>query len=98
MPCPVVFDALDLRERETTAVSEELSTADRGFEILQSMCSIGEEGWVLAEDYENAVEFLKEASAEAESEEERGEIMTRWPWDDMDEMTYMERIELDAPC
>ena len=91
VPCPVAFDAQDLGE--TTALNEELSTAERGFDILQSMCGIGEEGWVLVEDYEDAVEFLKEikeeALAEAESEEERGEIMTRWPWDDMDEMTSM---------
>lgn len=91
VPCPIEFDAQDLRE--TTALNEELSPADRGFEILQSMCGVGEEGWVLAEDYENAVEFLKErkeeALAGAESEEERGEIMAHWPWDDMDEMKYM---------
>ena len=91
VPCPVVFDAQDLRE--TTALNEELSTADRGFEILQSTCNVAEEGWVLAEDYENAVEFLKEIKeeglVEAESEEERGEIMAHWPWDDMDETKYM---------
>lgn len=91
VPCPVEFDAQDLRE--TMALDEELSTAERGFEILQSMCGVGEEGWVLTEDYENAVQFLKErkeeALAGAESEEERGEIMAHWPWDDMDEMKYM---------
>ncbi|KAI9507088.1 kinase-like domain-containing protein [Russula earlei] len=58
VPCPVGFDANDLRE--TTVLNEELSKADRGFEFLQGMCGLGEEGWVLAEDYEYAVAFLKE--------------------------------------
>jgi hypothetical protein len=85
--CPVEFDAKDLRE--TTVLNEELSKADRGFEFLQGMCGLGEEGWVLAEDYEYAVAFLKERMEEAltgaESVEEQEEIMAHWPWDDMDE-------------
>ena len=90
MPYPVESDAKD--RRETTVLNEELSTAGRGFEILQDMCSVGEEGWMLAEDYEYAVAFLKErkeAGAGAESVEEREEIMGHWPWDDMDEKEYM---------
>ena len=91
VPCPVEIDAQDLRE--TKALNEELSAADKGFEISQSMCGLGEDGWVLAEDYENAVADLKqikeEVLADAESEEERGEIMAHWPWDDMDETNHM---------
>ena len=91
VPCPVEFDAKDLRE--TTVLNEELSNADRGFEFLQGMCGLGEEGWVLAEDYEYAVAFLKErkeeALAGAELVEEREEIMAHWPWDDVDEKEYM---------
>jgi len=91
VPCPVEFDAKDLRE--TTVLNEELSKADRGFEFLQGMCGLGEEGWVLAEDYQYSVAFLKErkeeALAGAESVEEREEIMAHWPWDDMDEKEYM---------
>jgi hypothetical protein len=91
VPCPVEFDAKDLHE--TTALNEELSKMDRGFEFLQDMCGLGEEGWVLAEDYEYAVAFLKErkedALAGAESVEEQEEIMAHWPWDDMDEKDYM---------
>ncbi|KAF9076022.1 kinase-like domain-containing protein [Rhodocollybia butyracea] len=72
---------------------EELAQAERGFEFLQSMCDVGEEGWVLPEDYDSAVVFLKDrkeaAFAGAESEEDREEIMTQWPWDDMDEEKYM---------
>ncbi|KAF7419382.1 hypothetical protein PC9H_001971 [Pleurotus ostreatus] len=56
--------------------------ASRGFELLQSMGG----------DYESAVAFFKgwkeKALAEAESVEERDEIMAHWPWDDMDEEIY----------
>ncbi|CCM02764.1 uncharacterized protein FIBRA_04872 [Fibroporia radiculosa] len=57
LPCPVKFNAKDLRE--TMALNEDLSTADRGFELLQGMCGLGEEGWVMAEGYEYAAAFLK---------------------------------------
>ncbi|TBU26130.1 kinase-like domain-containing protein [Dichomitus squalens] len=91
VPCPIEFDAKDLRE--TAVLNKQLSEAERGFNILQGMCGVGEEGWVLAEDYENAVAFLKETKEEAlagaESVEEREEIMSHWPWDDMDETEYM---------
>lgn len=91
VPCPVKFDAKDLRE--TAVLKQELSTADRSFEILQAMCGLGEEGWVSAEYYEHAVAFLDDAKeyelAEAKSVVEREEIMAHWPWDDMDEEKYM---------
>ena len=91
VPCPLEFDAEDLRE--TAVLNKELSQASRGFEFLQSMCGVGEEGWVPIEDYEFAVAFLKErkeqALAGAKSMEEREEIMAHWPWDDMDEEVYM---------
>jgi hypothetical protein len=89
--CPIEFDAEDLRE--TTVLGEELSKADRGFEFLQAMRGVGEEGWVLTEDYEEAVAFLQAAKEDAlagsESAEEREEILAHWPWDDMDEQKYM---------
>ena len=91
VPCPLEFDTQDLQE--TTVLNEELSQASQGFEILQSMCGVGEEGWVQTEDYESAVAFLKErkeeALAGAESAKEREEIMAHWPWDDMDEEMWM---------
>ncbi|KAF4566301.1 hypothetical protein EYR36_011718 [Pleurotus pulmonarius] len=91
VPCPLKFDAKDLHE--TTVLVEELGKASRGFELLQSMGGVGEEGWVPVEDYESAVAFFKgwkeKALAEAESVEERDEIMAHWPWDDMDEEMYM---------
>ena len=57
------------------------------------MLGVGEEGWVLGEDYEHAVAFFKECKEEAlagaQSAKEREEIMGHWPWDDMDEDAYM---------
>lgn len=91
LPCHVDIDAKDLRE--TTVLNRDLGIADMGFEFLQNMCGVGEESWVLTEDYECAVALLEEkeeeALAGAESAEEREEIMTHWPWDDMDEEKYM---------
>ncbi|KAH9848501.1 kinase-like domain-containing protein [Lenzites betulinus] len=91
VPCPLEFDAKDLDE--TAVLDKELSEATRGFERLQSMYGVGEEGWVLVEDYERAVAFFKEckegALAGAQSAKEREEIMAHWPWDDMDEDMYM---------
>ncbi|KAJ3740648.1 hypothetical protein DFH05DRAFT_1581996 [Lentinula detonsa] len=92
VPCPLEFDAEDLDEM--AVIDKEMSEATRGFEILlQSMRGVGEEGWVPVEDYEGTVAFFKEykedALAGAQSAEEREEIMTHWPWDDMDEDMYM---------
>lgn len=57
--------------------------------MWQNMVGLGEEGWVLTEDYEDAVAFFEkkkeEALAGTKSAEERAEIMGHWPWDDMDE-------------
>jgi len=93
VPCPFGLDAKDRLRREMAVLNEELSRASRGFEFLQSVCSVGEEGWVLTEDYGFAVDFLKkrkeQALAGAESAEEREEIVAHWPWDDMDEEMYM---------
>jgi len=89
--CPLEFDTKDLQE--TMVLHKELSQASQGFKFLQSMCGVGEEGWVQTEDYESAVAFLKErkeeALAEAESAKEREEIIAHWPWDDMDEEMWM---------
>ena len=75
------------------ALGKELSEATRGFERLQFMHDVGEEGWVPAENYESAVAFFKECKKEAlagaQSAKEREEIMGHWPWDDMDEDMYM---------
>ena len=90
-PCPVVFDAEDVRE--TTKLNEVQRKADKVFEVWQNMLGLGPEGWVPKQHYEEAVALCKqmkeEALTEATSEEERAEIMAHWPWDDMNEEKYM---------
>ena len=91
MPCPLEFDARDLDDM--AVLDKELNEATRGFERLQSICDVGEEGWVLVEDYERAVDFFRECKEEAlagvQSPKEQEEIMGHWPWDDMDDDMYM---------
>ncbi|KAF2459141.1 kinase-like domain-containing protein [Lineolata rhizophorae] len=91
VPCPFGFDAKDLREM--AELNKELSQASRGFEFIQSVCGVGEDGWVPTEDYEFAVASLKERKEQAlgwaESAKEREEVMAHWPWDDMNEEMYM---------
>ena len=90
-PCPVVFDAEDVRK--TKELNEAQGKADKAFEMWQDVFGLGPEGWVPTQDYEGAVALCKqmkeEALAEAQSEEERAEILGHWPWDDMDEGEYM---------
>lgn len=91
VPCPIVFDAEDLRETmKLDAVQRE---ADETLEMCQNVPGFGPEGWVPTEHYEEAMtrsKQLKEnALAIAESAEERAEIAAHWPWDDMDEEKYM---------
>jgi hypothetical protein len=90
-PCPVVFDAEDVRE--TAELNEVQRKADKAFEVWQNMLGLGPEGWVPTQDYKETVALCKqmkeEALTEATSEEERAEIMVHWPWDDMCEAKYM---------
>ena len=89
-PCPVVFDAEEVRA--TMELDEVQRKADEVFEIWQGMLGLGPEGWVPAQDCGRAVAFCRQAKeqalVEAESPEDRAEIMGHWPWDDMDEGKY----------
>ena len=72
-PCPVVFDADDVREM--MELDKVQADADKGFDALQGVLELGLEGWVpTADRYEKAVAFSKqikeEALAEAMSESE----------------------------
>ena len=53
MPCPVVFDAEDVRE--TTKLNEVQRKADKAFEVWQNMFGLVPEGWVPTQQYEEAV-------------------------------------------
>ena len=91
VPCPIKFDEEDLRKTEV--LEKELGDACQGFELFQSFAGIGEEGWVPSDDqYEFATDLIRRSKEDAlagcQSEEERNEIMTHWPWDDMDEDGY----------
>ncbi|KAJ2915680.1 hypothetical protein MD484_g4713, partial [Candolleomyces efflorescens] len=87
--CPLEFDADDLHDM--AALGKDLDSETRGFEMIQSMGGVGEEGWVPFEDYNFSASFLKEikqgAIETAQSAEDREDIV-HWPWDDMDEVVY----------
>jgi hypothetical protein len=92
VPCPVVFDAEDVRK--TMELNKVQGKADNVFEVWQNMLGLGPEGWIpTTQDYEQTVAFCKqmkeEALMEATTEEERAETMVHWPWDDMNEEKYM---------
>lgn len=61
-PCPVVFDAEDVRE--TTKLDEVQRKADRVFELCQNMLGVGPEGWVPSQDYSEAVARCKQMKEE----------------------------------
>ena len=90
-PCPVVFDAEDVRE--TMELDEVQRRADETLEACRNIIRFWPEGWVPTECYEETMARSKKAKedtlAEARSDEERAEIATHWPFDDMDEEKYM---------
>ncbi|RDX52769.1 protein kinase subdomain-containing protein PKL/CAK/Fmp29 [Lentinus brumalis] len=89
-PCPVVFDAEDVRE--TMKLVEVQRGKDEILEAFNNMFGLGPEGWVPTDHYEEVVarsrQIKEDGMAAAESEEERTEIATHWPFDDMDEEKY----------
>ena len=92
VPCPVVFDPDDVHE--TMELDKEQREADEALKACEALIGgHGRGGWVPVEHYEEAMarsKQLKEyALAAAESEAERIEIETHWPFDDMDEEEYM---------
>jgi Phosphotransferase enzyme family len=90
-PCPVMFDAEDVRE--TMKLDELQRGADEALEVCQNVIGLMPEGWVPTQHYEEAMANSKQMKADAlaaaTSAEERAEILEHWPWDDMDEEKYM---------
>jgi hypothetical protein len=91
-PCPVVFDAEDVRA--TTKLAEVQREADEVLEKCESAIGLGTpDGWVPVQHYEETMARSKKMKADslamATSAEERAEIMGNWPWDDIDEEKYM---------
>ena len=91
VPCPVVFDAEDVRR--TMDMDKSLSKADEIVKRYQNVLGFGSDGWVPTDYYEEAMasaKQLKESTlAVAESDKDRADITEHWPWDDMDEQDYM---------
>jgi hypothetical protein len=89
-PCPVVFDAEDVRE--TRKLDEEQRRAEETLQACRMIIGFGSEGWVPTEHYEEAMtrsKWLKEAAlAKAGPEKEWAEIAAHWPFDDMNEEEY----------
>lgn len=89
--CPFVFDSEDIDE--TKRLVAEQREAMELLETSQQIVGCGEDGWVPAENYEEAMKIakhMKEYSlAAADSEKERNEIAEHWVFDDMDEADYM---------
>ncbi|TFK46517.1 protein kinase subdomain-containing protein PKL/CAK/Fmp29 [Heliocybe sulcata] len=90
-PCPLVFDAGDVRE--TMELNEAQRKADETFHMCQNLLGLAPEGWMPIEESEAKVALCKQmkeiAVIEAMPEEERVELMGHWPWDDMDEGKHM---------
>ena len=58
-PCPIVFDAEDVRK------TKELRGADETLEACQNMIHFGPEGWVPAKRYEEAARRRKQLKMDA---------------------------------
>lgn len=90
-PCPVMFDAQDVRE--TMKLDEVQRGTDETLEACQNIIGFGPEGWVPAGHYEEAMarskKMKEDGLATVESEEERAQIAAHWPLDNMDEEKYM---------
>ncbi len=90
-PCPLVFDAEDVRE--TMRLNEVQTQADETMDGLRIGLGFALDGWVSRERYEEVMkhsEMVKEqVLAAAELEGEAAEIALHWPLDDMDEERYM---------
>ena len=74
-PCPIVFDAEDVRE--TVKLDEEQRETDSALEAFQ-ITGPRPEGWVPTQYYERAMAFCKQIQADALAAatlEERAEIM-----------------------
>jgi hypothetical protein len=90
-PCPIVFDAEDVRE--TMKLDKVLTEMGEAIEMCRKYLGFGEDGWVPAGHYEEAMALCKKmketALAQELSEKERAEVVEHWPFDDMDEEQYM---------
>lgn len=70
-----------------------LTEADHDIQNCENMFGIASDGWVPNDHYEEAMARAKKMKdnilGPPITEEERVEIETHWPFDDMDEEKYM---------
>ncbi|KAF9484965.1 hypothetical protein BDN70DRAFT_903421 [Pholiota conissans] len=92
-PCPIAFDAEDVARTEK--FDETQRGANENIETLRNIIGCGEDSWVPAEHYFEAMAFcnkMKEdgmALAEADPEKVLEEMTAHWPFNDMDETEYI---------
>ncbi|KAI0072589.1 protein kinase subdomain-containing protein PKL/CAK/Fmp29 [Panus rudis PR-1116 ss-1] len=91
VPCPIAFDDEDVQR--TLALEEEQREMEKTMGPIYGMLGIiGPAAWVTAEEYEGAMKrsekLKRDVMTNAESEEERAQILEHWFLDDMDENKY----------
>jgi hypothetical protein len=90
VPCPIAFDAEDVRKTKELEKLQE--KADELVKTVDYTFGIGSEGWIDADRYEEVAALLKRMKEEgemaAETEKEREEIRSHWYWGDFDEADY----------
>ncbi|KAF8161339.1 protein kinase subdomain-containing protein PKL/CAK/Fmp29 [Crassisporium funariophilum] len=92
-PCPLVFDADDIRE--TKELCKVQTEADRDSKSIRDIVGVGSDDWVPNEHYEEAKRISQEMKEEGiaamkdEDPDERALAVAHYPLDDMNEEDYM---------
>lgn len=89
--CPFEFSEKEALEFLSLASAAE--GVDSQFQDCLELVGVGSEGWVPAEQYENARQrerqLREDTLNEAESDDERSQIRDHWIFDDFDETVYL---------
>lgn len=89
--CPIQFDAEDTNK--TISLASDMESSDQQWKTCLELVGAGPEGWVPTHQYEDAKQRAEQLKAdtltEAETEEERQEILENWIFDDFDETEYL---------
>lgn len=89
--CPIEFSEKEVLE--SLCLTGATDALDSQFQECLEMVGVGSEGWVPAEQYDNArqreCQLRGDTLNEAESEEERSQIRDHWIFDDFDETVYL---------
>lgn len=89
--CPVEFSKKEVLE--SLSLTGATEAVDSQFQACLEIIGVGSEGWVPAEQYDNARQrerqLREDTLNEAESDEERIQIRDHWIFDDFDETVYL---------